>query len=93
MRVQHFAAELARLGPAADDCHRGDPGEPKAANGTIGTGGKRWLAGAGSEPTRDRAPRAAAVPAASTWAVGRVVRAQGEGRVRAGRLRGGRPSR
>lgn len=40
MRVQHFAAELARLGPAADDCRRGDPGKPKDANGTIGTGGK-----------------------------------------------------
>ena len=39
MRAQHFAAEVDRLGPAADDHRHGDHDRPNGANGTIGTEG------------------------------------------------------
>ena len=46
MKAQHFAAEVSRLGSAAEDHRHGDRTKPNGANGTIGTGGVWFLAGA-----------------------------------------------
>ena len=38
MKTQHFAAEVSRLGSAADDHRHSYRAKPNGANGTIGTG-------------------------------------------------------
>ena len=70
MKAQHFAAEVARLGSAADDHRHGDRGKPNGANGTIGTGGS----GSWPEPdlsllgTGRRAPPAFPLHLLGPWA-------------------------
>ncbi|KAA0122230.1 DUF3987 domain-containing protein [Methylobacterium sp. P1-11] len=70
MRAQHFAAEVARLGPAADDHHRNDYAKANGANGTTGTG----AAGSWPEPdlsllgTGRRSPPAFPLHLLGSWA-------------------------